>query len=74
MKKWMQKNKLYIIGATIGAISGFAYWYFVGCTTGTCAITSNPVNSTIYFAVTGAVVVGTLQINSKERAHAKHKS
>jgi hypothetical protein len=74
MKKWIIKNKKYLIGASIGAVSGYAYWYYVGCSTGTCMFTSDPVNSTIYFAVTGAVVVGTLEINTKERAHAKRKS
>jgi hypothetical protein len=52
----MQKNKLYFIGALLRAIAGFFYWKYVGCLTGTCAITSNPIRSTIYFAITGALV------------------
>lgn len=58
MKKWMQKNKLYLIGALAGASSGFLYWKFVGCIDGTCAITSSPVNSTIYFSFVGMLVFG----------------
>ncbi len=53
MKSWMQKNKLYFIGALPGAIAGFIYWKYVGCLTGTCAITSNSIRNTIY----GALVV-----------------
>ena len=56
MKNWILKNKLYGIGAVAGAIAGFLYWKYVGCLTGTCAITSNPVRSTIYFAILGALL------------------
>ena len=56
MKNWLVKNKLYFLGALIGAIAGFLYWKYVGCMTGTCAITSNPIRSTIYFAIIGALV------------------
>jgi hypothetical protein len=57
MKRWINDNKLYLIGALLGAISGFLYWKFVGCNSGTCAITSNPSNSTIYGAIMGALVL-----------------
>ncbi len=55
MKSWMLKNKLLIIGALVGAVAGYIYYAQVGCVTGTCAITSSPVNSTAYFAVMGAL-------------------
>lgn len=57
MKKWITNNKLFIIGAAIGAIGGYTYYHFIGCNSGTCAITSKPLNSTIYFAVFGAVAM-----------------
>lgn len=56
MKKWLKKNILTLSGLIVGAMSGFLYWKFVGCNSGTCAITSNPRNSTIYFAVMGALL------------------
>lgn len=58
MKKWVDKNKLYIIGALVGAVAGFIYWQQVGCVSGTCMITSKPVNSTLYGAIMGALVLG----------------
>jgi hypothetical protein len=58
MKNWMKKNSLYFIGGLCGAVGGFLYWKYIGCLTGTCAITSNPLRSTIYFAVFGAVLAG----------------
>lgn len=58
MKKWVNKNKLYLIGALVGAVTGFIYWRQVGCVSGTCMITSKPVNSTLYGAIMGALVLG----------------
>ena len=65
MKNWIIKNKLLFIGAALGAIAGFLYWKYVGCLTGTCAITSNPIRSTIYFAFFGAVLFGSFIKQSK---------
>ena len=47
-----------LIGIVLGAAAGFAYYRFVGCSSGTCPITSNPVISTIYGAVMGALASG----------------
>jgi hypothetical protein len=45
------------IAAVAGAIVGYSYWYFWGCTNG-CAITGSPVNNTLYFAFMGGLVPG----------------
>lgn len=65
MKKWFQTNKFFFLGAALGALSGFLYWKYVGCLTGTCAITSNPFRSTIYFAVFGALIIGSFKKEKK---------
>lgn len=44
------------IGVIIGAIGGYLYYHFVGCTSGSCAITSKPLNSTLYGSVLGGLV------------------
>ncbi|HYK54881.1 MAG TPA: DUF6132 family protein [Flavisolibacter sp.] len=67
MKKWIQANRLYIIGGLLGAIAGFLYWKYIGCITGTCAITSNPVRSTLYFSVMGSLLFGLFKKTSKEK-------
>ena len=40
-------------GIVLGLAGGFAYYYFVGCQTGTCAITSNPWLSMLWGAAVG---------------------
>ncbi len=46
-----------IIGGVVGAIGGLAYWNFIGCSSGHCAIQSVWYNSTIYGTVMGGLVV-----------------
>lgn len=50
------KHKLIIIGMTLGAMGGYLYYYFVGCSSGTCAITSSPINSTLYGILMGGLL------------------
>lgn len=56
MKKLLNNNKLIVLGIILGAIVGFLYYQFIGCSTGTCNITSKPLNSTVYFAVMGGLI------------------
>ena len=41
----------------VGGTGGFAWYYFVGCTSGTCPITSNPFISILWGAVMGYLIV-----------------
>ncbi|MEO8167261.1 MAG: DUF6132 family protein [bacterium] len=47
-----------------GAAVGFAYYYYIGCASGSCPITSNPYISTAYGALVG--IVGGWQTKKKE--------
>ncbi len=52
-------KKAIIITATgiiIGAVAGYLYYFYVGCVTGTCAITSKPLNSSLYGALMGGLL------------------
>lgn len=51
-----KKYKFTILGILLGAIFGYLYYHFVGCASGTCSITSNPLNSTLYGAVMGGLL------------------
>ncbi|NQV29524.1 MAG: hypothetical protein HQ508_01435 [Candidatus Marinimicrobia bacterium] len=52
----MTKNHIKMLsGLFIGAVLGFGYYSYIGCASGTCAITSNPYISTVYGAMMGLV-------------------
>lgn len=65
MKQFIIKNKLTLIGIPVGAIAGFLYWKFVGCESGACAITSSPINSTIYGMIMGGLVFSMFKKEDK---------
>jgi hypothetical protein len=45
-----------ILFSLLGASGGYAYYYFVGCASGTCPITSNPYISMLYGAGMGLIM------------------
>lgn len=48
-------------GVLLGAVAGYLYWKFVGCTSGTCYIQSNPVRMTLYGALLGGLILNLFQ-------------
>jgi hypothetical protein len=68
MKKWFNNNFLYLLGAVVGAIAGYFYWQQVGCVSGTCDITSKPLNSTIYGAILGSLLLGLFKKENKKQS------
>lgn len=50
-----------IVGTIIGAIGGYLYWRYVGCSTDTCPITSSPLNITLWGTVMGGLLGNILQ-------------
>jgi hypothetical protein len=74
MKETIKKYKLELIGSGVGAVAGWCYWFFIGCSSGTCAITSSPVNSTLYMAIMGALVFGMFKKKVKNKNHEKCRS
>lgn len=55
-----------VTAALLGAVGGYLYYRFIGCTNGTCAITSSPYISTIYGSVIG-LLLGTLFAPNKSK-------
>ncbi|MBM4172116.1 MAG: YtxH domain-containing protein [Ignavibacteria bacterium] len=53
-KNFLIKKVLPVLG---GAVLGYAYFYFVGCYSGTCPITSNPYISTFYGGLIALILV-----------------
>jgi len=46
-----------LLGISIGGLLGFSYYYFIGCSSGSCAITSSPYMSTIWGGLLGLFLV-----------------
>jgi len=44
------------VGVIVGGISGYFYWKYVGCVSGTCVITSVWYKSTLYGMFMGGMV------------------
>ena len=61
MKEFLRANWLIIAGTLAGAVGRYLYWKLVGCSSGTCAITSNPLNSTFYGALMGGLFLSLFQ-------------
>jgi len=59
--RYILANKFTIIGVVIGSMGGYLYYSLVGCSSGTCAITSNPINSTLYGSLMGGLLFGNLK-------------
>lgn len=68
MKHWILKYKFSLIGLLIGAILGYTYYHFIGCTTGSCAITSKPLNSTVYGMIMGYLMVSIFEKKEQKDA------
>ena len=62
---FVKKHFLTIIGIPLGALGGYLYYKFVGCASGTCAITSNPINSTLYGAMMGGLLFSMMRKDLK---------
>jgi len=58
--KWTK----HILPVVVGALGGYLYYYYVGCNRG-CAITGNPIISTIYGAFAGFLFVDWKSIFKK---------
>ena len=65
----MNKKEILItaIGVFIGLISGYAYYHYVGCASGTCSITSKPLNSTLYGGLMGGLLFNLFATSPKKK-------
>ena len=64
--KKILNNKLYriLLGIVSGAFLGLLYWNFIGCNGGSCPLTSNPYQSTLFGGLIGGIFAND---NKKEK-------
>lgn len=65
---FLLKHKLALAGVLVGGLLGFAHYYFIGCNTGSCAITSKPINSSVYGMVMGYLMFSVFENKPKKDA------
>ncbi|TAE10298.1 MAG: hypothetical protein EAZ95_15010 [Bacteroidetes bacterium] len=56
---------LTFVGIILGALGGYLYYAYVGCSSGSCAITSRPLNSTLYGALLGGLFANSFSPSQK---------
>jgi hypothetical protein len=68
IKKFFKSRNFWkpFLGVAIGGVAGFLYYYFVGCSSGSCTITSNPYVSIIGGGLFGffMVIRGTIFVRA----------
>ena len=57
MSAFLRRHWRTLLGGAAGALAGGLYAHFVGCRTGTCALTSNVWTAALFFGVTGAIAL-----------------
>lgn len=64
----MNKKAILItgIGVIVGLIAGYLYYQQIGCESGTCAITSKPLNSTLYGGLMGGLLFNLFVTSPKK--------
>lgn len=67
LKALFQEHKLTILGGIIGGVVGYLYYDYIGCTSGTCPITSNPFIMTVYGTVMGGLLLNLFQKDASKK-------
>ncbi len=55
----------HFIGLAVGGVAGFAYYYFVGCQSGTCALKSNPFYNIVLGLLIGYLIADMIKFKKK---------
>lgn len=58
---FIKNHRPTILGAILGGVGGYLYYHFVGCTSGTCPITSSPFMSTLWGLMMGGLIFNTFE-------------
>jgi hypothetical protein len=66
MKEFLLKYRIKILFVALGAIAGLLYWQFIGCSSGTCPITSHWFTSSLYGMLFGWLISDIVKPNKKK--------
>ncbi len=74
MSDFIKRYKWKIVGTVVGMIAGYAYYYYVGCNSGTCPIQSHWHTSTLYGGLIGYVFVNKPKKEKSEESKINSES
>ncbi len=63
----IERYWLATLGVVVGAVGGYLYWRFVGCSSGGCVITSSPYISSIWGAIMGGLLFDMFKNKTKNK-------
>ncbi|MEG1664310.1 MAG: hypothetical protein RR066_01485 [Mucinivorans sp.] len=66
MKQFILSNLLSVLGGIVGGVGGYLYYLIVGCSTGSCPITSSPIISTLWGMAMGALIFSMFNKKNKK--------
>ena len=69
--KMIKKVAKIVLPVVLGMLGGFLYYTYIGCN-GSCAITSSPVNSTVYGALVGLILTDWKTVKSLFKNPSRH--
>ena len=64
MKHILKRKLRPVLFILAGALAGLAYYYLVGCATGSCPITANPFTTMLYTGLIGWLLSGIFKKES----------
>ncbi len=65
IKKVFTQHWLVLLGVVIGALGGYLFWLYIGCSSGSCPITSSPFLSSLWGAVMGGLLFSIFKREEK---------
>jgi uncharacterized membrane protein YdjX (TVP38/TMEM64 family) len=72
--KLILQYRLMLLGIAIGALGGYFYYHFIGCSSGSCPITSQPINSTLYGALMGGLMFSSFKKQESKKDQNKNET
>lgn len=71
MNNFIRNNWISISFTILGAITGYLYWYYIGCTSGTCPLKTIWYNNVIIGGIMGYLVGSSITDALKKKLKAK---
>jgi len=70
----VKKNLIAVLLIITGGVAGYSYYYFIGCSSGSCPITSNPYTSVLYGIFFGYMINSVINDKRIKRKENDNKS